>query len=600
MTHWIRAAGLFAAPLGILTVLLAVLILRAAWHASKGRAGDGATGSATVEGGAAILFWGFVAAILGFLGQCAALYRMMATVVAAESVAPDLLAEGFAGSFVTTLWGVGLLLLSGLVWLPLRWLARGRALAGTLAVLFLFGVFGCAQGGSPAPADITRGVWAGSAGGDTFLFDLRGAPPDSLVGTVHVMHGGTMDSELAITSASYHAPDLVMFIESTNATYTGRIDLDRGRVSGGLTFGGRPGAQMELHWLDPTGLPGFAARLVEGPYVYRQPEDGIDGWRTATPEEVGLDRGAVEALVEAVACDQAGLIHSLQLVRHGKLVVDEYFHGYGPDDLHRLASTTKSIASLLVGAAIDRGLIKSVDEPVLRLLHESAPATGSRWGEERLADLLTMSMGLDWSPAEAASVHGTGTAFFREVLARKIVASPGTEWDYVSANVNLLAGIIFNATGRHAEAFAREVLFAPLGISSYDWDYGKDAGYNLMDGSLQLRPRDLAKIGAMVAANGSWNGEQVVSRGWIEESTGTHMATGQLPALGGYGYLWWTGRFPTRDDAEPIIVANGKGSQFIVIFPELDMVVVTTGGNDDNGRHLDIGRVLGTTLLSSM
>jgi hypothetical protein len=90
----------------------------------------------------------------------------------------------------------------------------------------------------PAPGDITRGAWAGAGGPDTFLFDLKGSPPDSLTGTVHVMRDGKMDSELTITRASYRAPDLEMYIESTNATYRGRVDLAEGRVSGGLSFGG--------------------------------------------------------------------------------------------------------------------------------------------------------------------------------------------------------------------------------------------------------------------------------------------------------------------------------------------------------------------------
>ncbi len=293
------------------------------------------------------------------------------------------------------------------------------------------------------------------------------------------------------------------------------------------------------------------------PYAYRQPTDGADGWPTAAPEDVGLDRSAVEALVRAVAHDGAGLIHSLQIVRGGKLVLDEYFHGYTASDLHRLASATKSVASLLVGAAIDRGRIPGVDAPLLPLLGRSGDGAAPAWRKETLGDLLTMSMGLDWSAEEARSVHGTGPAFFEKVLAREVVTAPGTKWDYVSANVNLLAGVIFNATGVHADAFAREILFGPLGIATSDWEYGKERGYNLMDGSLQLRPRDLAKIGAMVAQGGRWNGAQVISEAWIRESTRSHLATGQ--PLGGYGYLWWTGELPSAGGVQPIVVANGMG-----------------------------------------
>jgi CubicO group peptidase (beta-lactamase class C family) len=586
-------AGPWAVPLAVLTVLLSVLIVRSFFEVQA----NNHSKSEAMDRRAAILFYGFLAAVLGFLGQCAALYRIMSTVQAADALVPERLAEGFAASFITTLWGGGLLLVAGLVWIPLRWMSLRRPSAGLIALFLLVGTVGCSSASSQAPEDITQGVWAGDGGPDTFLFDLRGTAPDSMFGSVFVLHGGKLTSELTIDRASYHPPNLEMFISKTNATYRGEVDISRGRISGGLGFGGEPGPDMELRWTDPSGLPGFLGLPGNEPYTYRKPAGAPDGWQTAEPEDVGLDRSAIEAMVNAVSQGEGGLIQSLVVVRDGRLVVDEYFHGFGPDDLHRVASTTKSVSSLLVGAAMDRGLIAGVDEPITELLGQDADPS---WAGETLEHLLTMSMGLDWSASEANNVHGTGPAFFQEVLGRKVVSAPGTKWDYVNANVNLLAGVIFNATGQSADRFVGEALFSPLGIDTFDWAYGREGTYNLMDGSLQLRPRDMAKIGAMVAAGGRWNGNQVISEEWITESTRTHLPTGELPALGGYGYLWWTGELPTGRGPQPIIVANGWGSQFIIIFPQLDMVVVTTGGNEDNGRHIDVGTVLASTLLASM
>jgi hypothetical protein len=224
----------------------------------------------------------------------------------------------------------------------IRHVSRAFALSLCLAAA-------CMPDTAPAPDDITQGVWAGEGGPDLSLFDLQGVPPDSLTGFVHVMRGGRMDSELAITRASYHPPDLEMYIESTNATYRGRVDAPTGRIAGALSFGDQTGPDMELRWTNPDGMPGFAALPEAGPYTYRQPTTEPDGWPVATPEEAGLDRGALEGLVQAVAAGEAGLLHSLVVVREGKLVLDEYFHGYAQEDLHRLASTTKSVSSLLVG-----------------------------------------------------------------------------------------------------------------------------------------------------------------------------------------------------------------------------------------------------------
>ncbi|HSG48058.1 MAG TPA: serine hydrolase, partial [Longimicrobiales bacterium] len=358
-----------------------------------------------------------------------------------------------------------------------------------------------------------------------------------------------------------------MFVASTNATYTGRVELDKGRIRGGLSFAGQAGAQMELRWADPTDLPGFRALSGAGPYAYRQPTAGGDGWEVASPEDVGLDRAALEALVNGVADGEGGLIHSLLVVRNGKLVLDEYFHGFTAGDLHRLASTTKSVSGLLVGAALDRGTIPALDAPLLRFFPDAGPVVTPEWAGETLHHLMSMSMGLDWTPEEKDGVHGTGPAFFRQVLGRKVADPPGTKWDYASANVNLLAGVLHQATGKHADAFATDVLFTPLGIESFDWDRGKVDGYNLMDGSLRLRPRDMAKIGAVVADGGRWNGRQVIGEQWIDEFTRPHLQTGE--PLAGYGDLWWLGELPCSQGMEPMVVANGLGSQFIVIFPRL-------------------------------
>ena len=593
MLRIIGYAGPWAVPLATLTVVIVFLIGRALVRTAGVGKGDAAARAGVAN---TILFWGFVSAVLGFLGQCDALYRMMSVVVGAQALSPQVLAEGFGGSFVPTLWGVGLLLVSGVAWLMLSGARLGRALLFAALVIPMAALAGCGGGASQAPTDITQGVWIGDGGPDRFLFDLQGTAPDSLFGVVHVLSGGRMTSELPITRASYHAPDLEMFIAATNATYTGRVEPDKGRVRGGLSFGGEAGPRMELRWADPTDLPGFRALADAGPYTYREPTAGTDGWQVAAPEDVGLDRAALEAMVNGVAQGEGGLIHSLLVVRNGKLVLDEYFHGFTADDLHRLASTTKSVSGLLVGAALDRGLIPGPDAPLLRFFPDAASGAAPEWSGETLHHLLSMSMGLDWTPQEMDGVHGTGPAFFRQVLGRKVADPPGTRWDYVSANVNLLAGVIRQATGTHADVFARDVLFGPLGIDTFDWEYGKVDGYPLMDGSLQLRPRDMAKIGAMVADGGCWNDQQVIGESWIDEVTKPHFQTGQ--PLGGYGDLWWLGELPSGQGVEPMVVANGWGSQFIVIFPRLDMVVVTTGGNEDNGRHLDVGTVLARYLLA--
>lgn len=307
----------------------------------------------------------------------------------------------------------------------------------------------------------------------------------------------------------------------------------------------------------------------------------------------------LESLVEAVAEGEAGILHSLLVAKGGRLILEEYFHGFGRQDLHHLASCTKSIASLLVGLAIGEGSISGVGALVADFFPEIRDGKGSGWDGLTLEHLLTMSMALDWTREEAANVHGTGPDFFRRVLLRSVSGTPGEDWAYVSANVNLIAGILYSATGMQAEAYAVRSLFQPLGIETWNWDGLRTDGFNLMDGSLRLLPRDMARVGQMVLDGGRWSDRQIVDEDWVRKSTSPHLATGDSPE--GYGYLWWTTeREGPGGERIPVILANGWGSQFIFIFPSKDLVVVTTGGNEYNGKHMNVAELLGRLLVPAL
>jgi CubicO group peptidase (beta-lactamase class C family) len=276
--------------------------------------------------------------------------------------------------------------------------------------------------------------------------------------------------------------------------------------------------------------------------------------------------------------------------------MEEYFHGFGPETVHSIASCTKSVSSLLIGLAIQSGAISGVRAPIADFFPEYRSAVGNGWGGLTLEHLLTMSMALDWSPEESENLHATGPGFFQRALAHSVAGTPGRDWEYVSANVNLIAGILHQATGLHAEAFAKEALFRPLGIEAWDWDYLKTDGFNLMDGSLALLPRDMGKIGQMVLDGGRWKGKQVVSEAWIRASTRSYLRPGSGGE--GYGYLWWLTEGPGPDGAGvPVVFANGWGSQLILVCPTLELVVVTTGGNEYNGKHFAIADILRRQLL---
>jgi CubicO group peptidase (beta-lactamase class C family) len=457
-----------------------------------------------------------------------------------------------------------------------------------LVVLALCSGCGSAQ---VTDGDITSGVWAGSGGPENFYWELW-QNGDGFDGVVHTVRDGRKETELPVDRVTWDAPELEMHMDITGVIYRGNVDFDKGRIHGRLFYGEKEGPEMELYLADPDRIPGLRARPADAPaYTYARPPVTDDGWRTADCEEVGLPHADVTGLVNAICAGDAGVVHSLLLVVGGQLVVEEYFHGYGRDDLHRLASVTKSVSSLLVGVAMDEGGISSVDASVLSFFPALEQPSDEHWRSQTLHHLLSMSMGLDWGPG--GGPHGTGPEFFQGVLEREVVHEPGTHWAYHSANVNLLSGVIKKATGQHADVFAEEHLFDPLGITAYDWSFMARDGYCLMDGSLHLRPRDMAKLGLLLRDEGRWRGRRVVSADWIRQSATAQIAT-EGPEK--YGYLWWLGEFPGREGTQPAVFANGHGSQFIAWLPERDLIFVVTGGNEDNGKHFAIAELIGRHL----
>jgi CubicO group peptidase (beta-lactamase class C family) len=408
---------------------------------------------------------------------------------------------------------------------------------------------------------------------------------------MHFLSGGKKVSELPLTDIHFDPPKIRF--RAGVFTIEGTVDLESGELKAKARLAGGRSLDFNAERRNPASIPGLLAGDME--YSYRLPAENADGWKTASPGEVGLEPSALEGIVHDIVRGQGGVIHSLVIAQNDCLVLEEYFHGYAAEDLHMVTSCSKSITSLLIGLALDKGLISGVDAPVLDFLPAYGGDAAAGWSSVRVVHLLTMTAGLGWPrdefmPEKGANpgFSGNGVDGFRRLLAREIVREPGTEWDYVSADMNLLGGIIHQATGLHADVFAEKYLFTPLGVTEFDWStFGKVDGYPNLAGSLRLRPRDMAKIGSLVLADGRWRGEQLISPEWIRASCSPQADTGDEGEE--YGYLWWLMNPP---GAGKIIAARGWGSQFILIDPGHRRVIVTTGGNDTNGKTFAILEVL--------
>jgi len=325
------------------------------------------------------------------------------------------------------------------------------------------------------------------------------------------------------------------------------------------------------------------------------PADIGDGWTIAAPEAVGIDADALTSVVDWLDALDRSNVHSLLVARRGALVFEHYRKGpddywptqlpdatRGPKTWHDLRSATKSVTGLVFGIAHDRKLIPSLDKPVFEYFPDYADLRSPEKDHILLRHLLTMSAGLEWDENVDVSDPRNGEARMwrspdrlRTALEPPLVAIPGEVWNYAGGCTELLGAVLQRATGKPIDAFARETLFEPLGISDFEWEsYG---GFPGASGSLHMRSRDLVKIGQLVLNRGRWGERQIVWAQWIDESLAPQI--GAPDRLQFYGYQWWLGRSLLRRKEVTWACATGYGGQRLYVVPALDLVAVTTMGH---------------------
>jgi CubicO group peptidase (beta-lactamase class C family) len=321
-----------------------------------------------------------------------------------------------------------------------------------------------------------------------------------------------------------------------------------------------------------------------------------DGWTIARPEASGFDPTRLCELDDFLAQWPARNIHAVVVVRHGKLVMERYFKGaderwgrplgvveYGPEVKHDLRSISKSVVSLLVGIASGEGKFPDLDSPVFGQFPEFAALKTAGKAEITLRQLLTMSSGLAWDEARPYSDPANSERRLidavdpvRYVLEQPMAALPGEFYNYNGGGTTLLAAVLTKSTGHSLVDYAREKLFGPLGITDFEWIDMPASGLPAAASGLRLRPRDTAKLGQLLLADGAWNGKQVLPKGWAAESI--------KPRINGdglyfYGYQWWLGRSMLRGRNLLWTAGVGYGGQRLFIQPDLDLVVMVNAGH---------------------
>ncbi len=326
-------------------------------------------------------------------------------------------------------------------------------------------------------------------------------------------------------------------------------------------------------------------------YEYTVPPQADDGWQIIHLDSVGINTATIENMVDNISPNSMPDLHSILIVRDGKLCFERYFNGWNGDDLHMLMSCTKSVTSALTGLAIYSGYINGVEEKIFDLFPEYDTLRTSRKDSVKIKHVLSMSSGLSWDQTSYGydSPHNSlyqmliyPGSWIYFVLSRNDMYSPGEYFAYSDGMAMLAGEIIRRAVGQSIKTFADSLLFQPLGIDSVKWGNEIDGSTNSGYG-LYLRSRDMAKFGQLYLSGGIWDGTQIIPQAWILESTSEKI---NMSSNLGYGYFWWLTNYYLPDALKiKAIVASGNYGQYIFIFPELNEVVVFTMGRPDGDGY---------------
>lgn len=344
------------------------------------------------------------------------------------------------------------------------------------------------------------------------------------------------------------------------------------------------------------------AACNSGPAV----SEGADAelpWPVSSPSQEGVDSLVLDSIHQEISQGLYGLVDRFLVIRNGKILVDHTYeqdydsvmvlfdttnyqynydhtawHPYYRDtDLHTMQSVTKSVTSVLFGIAVDEGLIPGVDTSAMAYFTGyDVDLSDERRQAMTLEDLLTMRSGIEWDEENYDEANNScilmenSDDWISFVLRHPMDTMPGEVFEYNSGASVLLGKIVREATGKRIDKWAEEKLFGPLDIDYY-WKI-TPRGEVDTEGGLYLSTYDMAKIGYLMMNGGQWEGQQIVSKEWVEQSLRPAV---QFNERRGYGYQWWIPEH--RDGQTRIFAGNGYGGQFLMVAPEYELIVAFNG-----------------------
>lgn len=301
-------------------------------------------------------------------------------------------------------------------------------------------------------------------------------------------------------------------------------------------------------------------------------------WRTAEPEDKGMD---TVKLQEAQDLAAESNVWGMLVVKDGYIVSEGYYNGGAQDFSGRVNSVTKSIVSLSAGIAQDKGYV-DIDQTLSEYFPEYINEDSDPWEQDILVrDLLTMSWGYEWNNWDMQKGGKYWQWYYspdqlQYAVDRNQAAEPGEVWNYDCSASQFISAMISKTTGQTTLEFTQENLFNPLGINNKEGEetrWTTTASGEYTDGAfgLYLTPRQMAKIGLLMINDGYWDGKQIISRKYVNEAISPLIDNSYGTS---YGLHWWV------NETSGAYWASGTGGQYIIMYPESDLIVVLTSQGD--------------------
>ncbi len=314
------------------------------------------------------------------------------------------------------------------------------------------------------------------------------------------------------------------------------------------------------------------------------PEFTSYNWPTSSPEKQGMN--SVTLLQAISRGEELGFVDCILVIRNGYLVTEKYYNGYNKDTPHNVKSVSKSFLSAMTGIALRDGHLDSLGARMLDFFPEYIYASiDPRKYDITVRHLLMMRGGIDIDQNLYEQIYSTAN-WIKATIELPLIYDPGTSFAYNTFLTHLLSGVITKASGMSTMSFAGQNLFEHMDIECADWKQDPQ-GYYFGGNNMYFTPRNMARLGYLYMNDGMLDGKQIVPAEWVEESLTNftnfnNSVWGDLNNVN-YGYLWWLGEIKSYE----VFLAIGYCGQFVICFPALNMIVVTTSNTNFNWDTAD-------------